>query len=142
MMKSSKVSRAVTTIQWIIIIAVVVVAAGGIYVLTRPKSKPNASEVEWQKGDFTSETFRIKSDEWYLSWEIIGSRSSESYFTHEVYREGEQEPIDEWTVSASTLTSSSGAISGRSNDIAGPGTFYYKIYASSDFSWIVYPSER
>lgn len=142
MMKSSKASRAVTTTQWIIIIAVVVAAAGGIYVLTRPKNKPNASEVEWQKGDFTSESFQIKSDEWYLSWEITGSRSSDSYFTHEVYREGEQEPIDEWTVDAGSLTSFSGAISGRSNDIAGPGTFYFKIYASSDFSWIVFPRER
>jgi len=141
-MTSPKASRAVTTTQWIIIIAVVVAAAGGIYVLTRPKSKPNASEVEWRKGDFTSETFQIKSDEWYLHWEIIGSRSSSSYFTHEVYKEGEQTPIDEWTVDAGSLTTTSGPVSGRSNDIAGPSTFYYKIYASSDFSWIVSPVER
>jgi hypothetical protein len=141
-MTSTRTSRAVTTTQWIIIIAVIVLAVGGVYFLTRPKSKPKASEVEWQKGDFTSEVFQIKSDEWYLYWEITGSRSSTSYFTHEIFKEGEQTPIDEWTVTADTLTRESGAISGRSSDVDGPGTFYFKISASSDFSWIVRPVER
>ena len=139
---STRASRAVTTNQWIIIIAVGVVAVGGAYFLLQARNKPKAEEVEWLKGDFTSESFQIKSDEWYLYWEIIGSRSSNSYFTHEVYKVGEQTPIDEWTVESGTLTSSSGPISGRSNNIDGPGTFYYKIYATSDFSWIVHPRER
>jgi hypothetical protein len=141
-MKSTKASRAVTTTQWIIIIAVILAAIGGIYILIRARSKPKVAEVEFQKGDFTSESFKINSERWYLYWEITGSRSSKSYFTHEIYKEGEQTPIDEWTVSADTLTSESGMISGRSNYIDGPGTFYFKIYASTDFSWIVRPIER
>ena len=124
-----------------IALILVIIAATTIYFYIQSQ-QPKASEAQFRKGDFTSEPFQIDSDEWYLSWEIKGDRSSESYFTHEIYREGEQTPIDVWTVSSASLTSSSGAIQGRSNDIAGPGTFYFKIYASSDFSWLVYPSER